>query len=226
MTGQQIGTLGSDSQRVGSNFHAGTTPSTGGQLAGRVRLEPPYLNFRRDSGRFANLRPVSRKDYPFLYALITDEEVGPRWRFRGVIPREDQLEAALWEGVLGQFVVTGPKTTAPIGLACIYNASIPSGYANIGVVLKRSSRLAGAGVDAVRLLAAHSFQTWPFRKLYLEVPEFNLPQFASAIGRYLHEEGRLRAHDYLAGRYWDAHLLALYPEDLEKFQIDFAALYA
>lgn len=44
---------------------------------------------------------------------------------------------------------------------------------------------------------------------YFEVPAYNLDQFASAIGRALEEERRLRDHEWLGGRYWDRVYLSL-----------------
>jgi RimJ/RimL family protein N-acetyltransferase len=57
------------------------------------------------------------------------------------------------------------------------------------------------------------FACWPFRKLYLELPEYNVPQVRSGIGTYFRLEGRLRAHSYLTGRYSDELILALYRDD-------------
>ena len=194
-----------------------TVPSLRGSLAAR-------LDFPTRRGRFVELRPLSRRDYPYLYRLSTDPRTGYRWRFRGIVPREDRFEDLLWEGVLAQFLLVRPKSQKPIGLASAYAASLQHGHTNVGVVLDTQSLQTGAGVEAMWLFAKYCFAAWPLRKLYMEVPEFNLKQFKHAVGRYLHEEACLKADDYCAGRLWDTYILALYPEDIEKFAQDMPRL--
>jgi RimJ/RimL family protein N-acetyltransferase len=175
------------------------------------------LSLPRRRGRFIELRPVTRRDYSFLYNLLADPAIGPRWRLRGVVPREEQLDAALWDGVLAQFLLVKPTTQDRVGLVLAYGASVPAGFAYLALVLNESATDAGIGPEATGLFAEYCFATWPLYKLYMEVPEFNLPQFSSAVGRYLHEEGRLRNHDYYGGRRWDLHILAAYREDVERW---------
>ena len=45
---------------------------------------------------------------------------------------------------------------------------------------------------------------------------YNLPQFASTVGRWLEHEGVLRNHELHAGRFWDVHILALWRERFEQ----------
>ncbi len=71
------------------------------------------------------------------------------------------------------------------------------------------------GVKALEgtvLFLNHVFRTWPFRKLYLETPQYNLDQFASGSGRLLEEESRLRDHWYYDGQYWDHVVLSRWRE--------------
>jgi len=68
----------------------------------------------------------------------------------------------------------------------------------------------GIAAEPARIFLDYLFDVWPFHKLYLELPEFNLPQFASAAGRGLHVEARMRNHHYHQGRRWDQIILAAY----------------
>ena len=83
-----------------------------------------------------------------------------------------------------------------------------------------TDKQSGAGVlEAFALFVRYLFRLWPLRKLYLELPEFNLPQFASAVRvGLLKEEGRLRGDRYFDGAYWDQLVLAVYPTDAEEFE--------
>jgi hypothetical protein len=53
------------------------------------------------------------------------------------------------------------------------------------------------------------------RKLYFEIPEYNMPEIQSVVDVLLHREGVLKNHSYYAGRYWNRNILALYREDYE-----------
>jgi RimJ/RimL family protein N-acetyltransferase len=171
-------------------------------------------------GRFASLRPIRPADIPMLYILLTDENVGARWRFRGVVPRRDQFEQILWEGVHAQFVVESSEGGELIGLASAYNASLNAGTVNMGIAITDHLSLRGYGIEAFILLARYLFATWSFRKLYAYMPAFNRHQIESSIGRYMHVEGILRDHEYYGHRYWDTFILAFYRSDLAAFDRD------
>jgi hypothetical protein len=59
------------------------------------------------------------------------------------------------------------------------------------------------------LFLRYVFTCWNFRKLYMEVAEYNYEQFSSGAGRFFEVEGRLREHFYYGGRYWDKLILTL-----------------
>jgi RimJ/RimL family protein N-acetyltransferase len=168
-------------------------------------------------GRFVALRSVREADLPFLFALLTDPVVGTRWRFRGAQPRPEAFERLLWDGVLTQLLVEGAHDNIARGLVSCYGANLNSGTANVAVALVPGSSGVGLGTEAFVLFLDYLFSTWTLRKCYLEVPAFNLRQFSSAVGRYFHLEGVLRAHEYYGGRWYDSAILACYRDDLRRF---------
>jgi hypothetical protein len=66
-----------------------------------------------------------------------------------------------------------------------------------------------ATIRGLFLLFDYLFKGWNFRKLYLEVPSFNLSQFTSAADHLFDEEARLVDYVFLDGEYWDLVFLAL-----------------
>lgn len=54
--------------------------------------------------------------------------------------------------------------------------------------------------------------------MYLDTAEFNFNRFASSSLGLFEVEGRLRSHEFHAGRYWDQITLALYRESWTEFQ--------
>jgi len=176
-----------------------------GRSAGDVRLVR--------SGRWVRLDPLHAGHLDFLYSLCADERIGPRWRYGGTIPTAEQFRQNLWNGVLCQFVVVERATDALVGHVQAYNADLNSGVGYLALALCDQAASTGLGIEAGYLFCAYAFSVYALRKLYLEIPEFNLGQVASLAGSIAREEGCLRDHVYLGGRYWDRHILSLRRED-------------
>lgn len=161
-------------------------------------------------GQFFRLVPVLPSAVPFLYDLAISPDVGFRWRYRGSVPSYQQFEQELWQGMLVQFLVESVQTNQPAGHLICYNPDPSLGHAYIGAAMASQYLGTGIAAEPVILFTQYIFDVWPFRKLYMETPEFNYQQFASASGRSLQVEGRLRNHDYYRGRRWDRLVLAAY----------------
>jgi RimJ/RimL family protein N-acetyltransferase len=159
-------------------------------------------------GRHVYLRPLMPQDYPLLQQVEMGSDANVRWRFRGATPSPEQWMQATWTGVLAQFVVARRRDDRPIGMVVIYRANFQHRHAYLAAVgFERPSPLM---VFACALFIEYVFTIWGFHKLYLELPEFNLSQFASGVGSYFVEEGRLREHSFHGDRMWDEVILALY----------------
>jgi hypothetical protein len=133
-----------------------------------------------------------------------------RWRHHGMTPSPEEFPRKLWSGVLAQFLVIDRGSNRVLGVYAAFNADLANGFASIAGAKfdsgDHSTRFMEAGVLFMEML----FAGWPFRKLYMEVPGYNISQVASGIGEIFVEEGRYKDHFYLNGKYWDHHLLALY----------------
>jgi RimJ/RimL family protein N-acetyltransferase len=162
-------------------------------------------------GRLVALRPMMPDDLPALYRLSIDETVNAHWRFRGIVPTYQQfINSTTANEAIVQFVVTDLSGTAgALGLAVAYNADIRSGFAYIGTMVAPNISRWGAGIEATALLTRYLFSTWPFRKLYFELIEYNCERLGSALDGYMTLEGRMREHYYYGGRYWDNFLFAI-----------------
>lgn len=149
------------------------------------------------------LVPVRPEHFGELYRWSTDPASSFRWRFSGATPSPEQFAVALWTDVLCQFVAVDRATGAPHGLVVCYGASHKDGYA-YAAVLGNPSRPTGTGAMVALLrLVDHVFTHFAFRKIYFEIPEYNLTQFGSSIHKYLTVEGRLKEHTFYRGQYAD-----------------------
>lgn len=192
-----------------------TAPPSDSPLSDRdlSAVEAPAL-----AGPRYTLRALTPEYHRALYELTISRAVNFRWRYHGTIPPFEVFERALHTNVLAQFVVVltrSPQTV--IGQVIAYDGHLQDGTAWLAIV---SDPRAGAGVlEAAMLFVRYVFAHFPLRKLYVEAPAFNLPQFASAASEgLLVEEGRLRDHQYFDNRYWDKVIYALYRDRARAFR--------
>lgn len=160
-------------------------------------------------GRNVALRPVVPADYGLLQAAQSDPLLLQQWRFRGTTPSPEQWTSALWGGILAQFIVTSLPTNEPIGLVILYRHNFQDGHAYLGAMTLDAESKNPLMMLGLCVFVEYVFWTWPFRKLFFELPEYNLRQFESAMKVLLKQEGRLEEYTFFGGRYWDEYLLSI-----------------
>jgi RimJ/RimL family protein N-acetyltransferase len=153
---------------------------------------------------------VNPDDYRFLHAVETSEQLGPRWRFRGTTPSPEQWAQVSWSTTLAQFMVIGRQTDAPVGIVAVHQPDFQDGHAKFSAARFDPGKPSPAMMLGLALFLDYVFGCWNFRKLYMEVPEYNYEQMASGSGSFFEVEGRLRDHYYFSGRYWDQLILAVH----------------
>jgi acyl carrier protein len=113
-------------------------------------------------------------------------------------------------------MVVGVTTNKPIGRVVIYQPNFQDRYAYFAALRFEPSDRSPVMMLGISLFLRYVFTYWDFDKLYMEVPEYNLPQFASGLGRFFEIEGRLRGHFRVGGRSWDQLILALYRDTVAR----------
>ncbi len=136
----------------------------------------------------------------------------------------EQWGASLWNGVLTQCLVIDPQAKEWVGIASCYNADQRHGHAYLAAAKFNMADASRRMLEGVVLFIDYVLSTWQFRKLYMDVPAFNLDQIGSGIGRLLEEEGRLKDHLWLNGQFWDLHLLAITRGRWEERRADLVGL--
>jgi hypothetical protein len=176
---------------------------------------PPPPRFSRPSlqGRHVRLRAVVPEDSRFLQFAETSTEVAPRWRLRGATPGPQEWTQSFWRGVLAQFVVVPARGEgSPLGVVAAYQANFQDGHAYLAAARFDGDTRSPLMIFGVAAFIEYVFTCWDFRKLYMDVPEYNYAQLANGSQRFFAMEGRLRAHSYFAGRHWDQLILAIHRE--------------
>jgi RimJ/RimL family protein N-acetyltransferase len=215
--------------RVGHGPDTGSTRDSANHLCGasgaaqpgaaNIEVSGPVLVSRR-----VRIEPVSSQHHEFLHALASNPLNGFRWHHGGNVPPFDVFVAGLWQGVLAQYVVVSINDQRLVGHCLLYNPEINHGHVSFGVIVTPDVEGSGVGVEAAFLVLRTAFKLWNLRKIYLDVPEFNSDSIAGGVGRYFHEEARLRGHLYYDGRWWDRVTLAMYRADLEALDARFGSL--
>lgn len=181
----------------------------------KIEVDPPRWQLANVA-----IRPVRSEDQAFLYGLAVDQEIGFRWRFRGMSPNPTNFLENLGTGVLVQFIVEDRKTKEPLGFIYGYNASYRDGWIYIAAASTAQARATGTVLIGLALLVDFIFKTWHFRRIYFEAPEFTFVQFSSASPEFFTEATRLRDHILYDDRYWDLIFGAIERSEwsLEKFE--------
>ncbi len=169
---------------------------------------PPSL-----TGRRVRLRPLAQSDFEFVYQLAADEEVGFRWRTRGMTPAPEAFLGLLWSGVDVQFTIVDGRTERLVGLVTAYGGDAQAGHVRMAMMAVPDVMGSGWIIEAATLFIDYLFAVMNLRKIYFDVPGFNFDTSLGRLGRWFRTEGTLRDHDYYGGRYWDQHILALYRDD-------------
>lgn len=167
----------------------------------------------RRTGRWVALVPADSQYNDFLYQMAVDEESGYRWRLAGSVPPREVFQRDLWNGVLCQFVIVERQAGAPVGTVICYNADLHHGVGFVAGAVVTAVRESGLGVEGFDLFFNYLFRTYDLRKIYLEIPEYNVAQMGIVGSSLFCEEGRLRSHTYYDGRHWDRFVVALYRDD-------------
>jgi hypothetical protein len=165
--------------------------------------------------RWVELTEVGPRNYEFLYKLGISEGSGHRWRFLGTVPNPIQFGETAWAGVLSQFIVRERSQHVEVGAVAAYNADLHHGHCAAAIAVIASAENTGIGYIAGELFLDYLFRTYDLRKIYFELPEFNVPSIRSLIGNLFQEEGRLREHIYYDRRHWDRCIYAIYRSDFD-----------
>lgn len=162
------------------------------------------------NGRIS-LRALSVEDLDWLRAAETSEFLAFRWRLRGGHPNPNDFVDQLWSGLIALFVIEQAGEGEPVGILSAYQADQRNGHCRVaGARLRANASLDSSFMSGLVLFFDYLFGGWPFRKLYLESPEFCLAQFRSAVAcGYLTEEARLTEFVFLDDRYWDVVFLSV-----------------
>lgn len=169
----------------------------------RLSSVPPLV------GKYTKLRPLAPADADFVFHLSTTGRALTTWRFRGQTPSFEQFMQALWQGVFVQFVAERRDSTEPIAHVAAYNPEFRNGVVYLAIIVREDFEGQGWSLEPAILLIDYLFDSFSFRKIYMESFEFNFAHFASGSAELFEIEGCLLNYEYHGGEYWHKYILAL-----------------
>jgi hypothetical protein len=164
------------------------------------------------------LHPLRDTDLGWLRQAELGDYLAFRWRLRGEHVPPSEYAASLWSSTFVNFIVASDRRpNDPAGIISAYELDATSAHCKVAVAAFHASTRPPT-FRGLLMTLDYLFTGWPLNKIYFDVPAFNVAQLAGGIREHVDEEGVLRHHVYLAGRYHDLHLWALYRHRWESLK--------
>lgn len=168
-------------------------------------------------GRHLCLRPLLDDDFEVIFKWRSSISDLHLWLHRQDILSFPQFindfNGFLRNVVHTLMIIETASSRRPAGMIYSYQADYLNGYTYLCTFLDAQYRHSFYGAEASLLFTDYLFSSFPFRKLYAEVYEHNLPSLRNIIKSGWVEEGRLKNHRWRLGGYKDMFIYALYRED-------------
>lgn len=110
------------------------------------------------------------------------------------------------------FLATLSADGTPIGFTQAYNLNVQDGWCFTAAYIVEPYRRSPHAAEAYIALLEYLFCSFPSRKVYADVFEFNIRPLKPLMAGGFVEEGRFREHTWHDDRYWDVIRLAMYRE--------------
>jgi len=159
-------------------------------------------------GRRVQIRPMDVSDLDWLYGISSAPGVGERWRLGGASLSPDAFTQFVQDSWVN-FIIERRSPIERIGMAQVFGADPVNGIAHVSLIFAPEAQRLGWPLEGLLLAVRYAFAEGGFRKLYFEVPGFNLDAVGAGAGRLTVEEARLKDHVYYDGEYHDLHVFAL-----------------
>lgn len=171
------------------------------------------------------LRGVVPSDIVALYLLHTGPD-GYLTRLGGTTPSLEAFQRVLFDGVLVQMIVDVPQEQRIAGLVTMYgyNPRDATCLASLVSTTRQPDRI--RTILGLLVLCEHAFDRLSLRKIYFEIPEYNLHRFRSALGRLVLLEAVLPDRHVLHARTWSQMICSISREAFQLAEIQRLLVFA
>lgn len=183
--------------------------------AGEPLVDPGAPTASAGTTSRVRLRPLLDDDLVPLYLASFDPATASAWRYRGRTLPPEEFVASLADGVRAQYVVELLDDGQAVGLVSAYDHHASGLHCKVAFVRfgPRPPGSAGAVIEGMLLFITHLFASFPYRKVYAEVPSYNLGLYAPGFAQ---EEGVLRDYLFHEGEPADLHIVSFRRDQWEQ----------
>jgi RimJ/RimL family protein N-acetyltransferase len=168
-------------------------------------------------GEAVLLRAQTADDIPALTEIRADVDTWVNSQDEPYVPVPVDAARKRFTDRLGQdppadvawFAVQTLADGALVGSAGLWGLSEFFRAAHVGITLAPAARGRGVGTDVLRVLADYAFRLRGLHRLGLETLASNIGMQRAAAAVGFREEGRLREHAFVAGRFDDVVMYGL-----------------
>lgn len=165
-------------------------------------------------GKIIILRPLKMSDWEKTIQWRNNIEIKKKAMMHP-FPITEMVEKAWYENILKSttdktiyFTIT-KKDDTPIGFIALNKINYTHKNCGLGIVIGETDEQGkGYGKDAMELIIDYAFNTLNMNKITIEVIEINTLAIDFYIKLGFFEEGRLKQHYFVDGRYCDVLLLS------------------
>lgn len=111
-------------------------------------------------------------------------------------------------------IIINARKQIPVGFIYSYNYNLKDNYLYIAICIEKKERNGVVGAEAGMIFLDYLFKSYPIRKVYCTVYEYNKMSMSFLKNAGFKTEGILKEHKYFAGKYYDMNILTFYREDL------------
>jgi RimJ/RimL family protein N-acetyltransferase len=144
---------------------------------------------------------LAPEHYEEIFSWLGQDNVGALWRFNQGLPTREQFVVELWRGMNEQAVVFFGDDPTPVGLVSSYGVNRRNQICFVAVMSSPKMMRSGLAIGGLALFMDRLFTTWPLRKIYADVADYNLHSYRGVLSHIAEVEATLR--DYL---WWDGGL--------------------
>jgi len=175
------------------------------------------------TGDRIRLRAIEKSDLLAFVRWLNDPEV--RNNIDMPVPRSMGQEEGWYADMLSKPVIEQPlgieiqdeDNWVLIGNISFMNINQTDRNAEVGIFIgEKTCRNRGYGTEAMRVMLQHGFETLNFEHTYLHVHANNHRGLRSYEKNGFIQEGRLRNHHYMEGRYIDVIIMGILKDEWFK----------
>lgn len=167
-------------------------------------------------------KPDMERDLHSLFLMMTDDD---QYLFSTCVLCNTERDFSNWlaDRLRGNFhdfyvITDGSTTGTPIGFAYDYDFSLRDGHCKLCVYVSKDYRTLGLGGIAAVSFMDLLFNSYPLRKVYSTIYEYNQQSLQSNLRFGFTAEGVVEKFRYHNGQYHSLHYLSMSRQQFEKIR--------